>query len=820
VKRKILAAFFLALVAVIVAVTITHFSFSEMMGTVDELSAPNEKLSRLNKVFEEITTLDQQQRAEAIENPEKPYKYFLDQAGFLHYMIDSLQMLPWDAVQLKRLRSLHAILDKRNELFVSYLKVKAELANNREFSSQLDTLSLLLKENQQGIDSSVITTEKKVITTYLSDSAQVNKDERGFLKKLFSKKKPKPAATKRPPTVEEQLNVKIDTLAVARQGINLVEIQRIITELEKDQRSQRSKLQRKELELINANSLFINQLLNTLHEVQNEELQVIRATNAHASQVVTQGINRMNLLVITFFLAAAVLVFFILVDISRSNYYKKQLEKARDQAEELSKIKQRFLANMSHEIRTPLQSIIGFAEQLKFGSQNKDSVEAIYSSSEHLLQIVNEVLDYSRISSGTFTLASENFRLRHVISEVEAAMRIQATNKKLDLIVNTEHAADVTLNGDPFRLRQILYNLIGNAVKFTYRGFIRMDVKTIEEKEKVIVTFEITDSGIGMSKDEVDKIFNQFEQANSDISKKYGGTGLGLTIVKALVDVQHGRIEVSSEPGAGSTFLVTLSFQKNDNDDHPEAVEHRQHTEFKSKVVVVDDDVMILRLCDLILKKNNIRHTIYSQVGDLIEQEPDPSVSHFFIDIRMPQVNGIQLCKTLKPKYNRETKFIALTAHVLPEERQSLLNDGFDVVLTKPFHEATLLDTLGIRSSFDTTDYLPDFSIVRQMTMGDESLFQSVLQQFVDESESDLHKLRVATENADKKNVREIIHKLAGRFGQIGIQDLSEKFRELELDLVDGRPLSDIQNEIANATKESLFTLHAIRVNTLAQQLS
>src|SRR5690606_17467347 len=186
---------------------------------------------------------------------------------------------------------------------------------------------------------------------------------------------------------------------------------------------------------------------------------------------------RTNLLLLSFLLAAAFFVYLIYIDVTRSNYYKAQLEKARDEAEQLSQIKQRFLANMSHEIRTPLQSIIGFAEQLK---QNPDGSEeaasAIHSSSEHLLHIVNEVLDYSRISSGSFALEQERFELLPLIREVEAAMRVQAENKGLSFLLDANHANSSALVGDAFRLRQILYNILGNAIKFTTQGFVKLAV--------------------------------------------------------------------------------------------------------------------------------------------------------------------------------------------------------------------------------------------------------------------------------------------------------------------------------------------------------
>src|SRR5688572_16187283 len=548
--RKILAAFLLAFVAVVLAQSISRYSFRELLGTVEELSEPNEKLGLLNSVFHELTTLDQMQRAEAITNPRKPYTSFLNQSADLNRLIDSLTNMPWDTSQLNRLVQMKDVLTERNKLFFSYLKVKAEILDNRKFSIQLDTLASILTDDQMAIDSSLITTEEQTITTYLPDTTRIKKKEhRSFFRQLFGSKKNKVPVDSPTIKIEEHVSVDIDTLAVARQNDALLEVEKIMRELEGEQRSQQKRLERQELELINANSVVINQLLTILHDVENEELQRMRFTNNHAVSVMNQSINRTNLLLLSFLLAAAFFVYLIYIDVTRSNYYKAQLEQAKDRAEELGQIKQRFLANMSHEIRTPLQSIIGFAEQLKLDGKNqREAAEAIHSSSEHLLHIVNEVLDYSRISSGNFTLEKERFHLMTIIKEVESAMRMQAENKNLSFILDTEKASSYMLMGDSFRLRQILYNLLGNAVKFTNKGFVKLSVKTADEGEYVHVMFDITDTGIGMHPEELDKIFNQFEQANAQIAKFYGGTGLGLTIVKSIIDAQGGTLEVSSKP--------------------------------------------------------------------------------------------------------------------------------------------------------------------------------------------------------------------------------------------------------------------------------
>src|SRR5690606_16013363 len=314
------------------------------------------------------------------------------------------------------------------------------------------------------------------------------------------------------------------------------------------------------------------------------------------------------------------------------------------------------LANMSHEIRTPLQSIIGFTEHLKSEvSQGNDAVEAIHSSSEHLLHIVNEVLDYSRISSGNFTFARENFSLKKVIREVESAMRIQAEKKGLVLVLDMEQASDETLTGDAFRLRQVLYNLLGNAIKFTTRGFVRLSVTTRSFPDgKVGCLFEIMDTGIGIRKEDIQKIFNQFEQADTSITRNFGGTGLGLTIVKSLVEAQDGKLTVDSEAGRGSTVMVSMTYDRSVGG----GASQREDTQGEVRasqdigtVLVVDDDPMILRLCGLILKKHNIEHVLFNDPTLLLKETPDPRVTHILMDIRMPRMNGVELCQALSGKY-------------------------------------------------------------------------------------------------------------------------------------------------------------------------
>lgn len=805
VQRKVVIGFLLTFVAILLALGIAYYSFRDVMYTVDELSEPNEKMAVLNEVFQKLTTLDQVQRAEAIRNPRKPYRSFLAESQAIVGMVDSLQQMPWDSSQQARITAMKDVLQKRDKVFLAYLRQKSELASNTRLSKRIDTLSSIISERKIEIDTSVVTTQKKTITTYLPDTLKKEEDDdRSFLSKIFGKKKTPPASETTQVKVQEELSISVDTLAIARQNNALEEVEKIMHDLEADQRTQSRKLLRQELELIHANTIFINELLSILHDVENEELAKMRANNDHAATLMNQSISRIILLLFVFFLGGALVVYLVWIDISKSNYYKEQLEKAKDEAEELSKIKQRFLANMSHEIRTPLQSIIGFAEHIK--GQDKvdpEAVAAIHSSSEHLLHIVNEVLDYSRISSGSLTLEKEPFALLPIVREVEAAIRIQARKKNLAFVLETDET-DYTLLGDSFRLRQILYNLLGNAVKFTHKGLVKLAIRTIPNLNSVRCFFEISDTGIGMSPDDLKKVFNQFEQASTSITRQFGGTGLGLTIVKSLVEAQGGELEADSQPGEGSTFTVELVYERITSERTQQLQGHQtvSHEAFTGKVIVVDDDAMILKLCGLILSRHHIDHKLYNEAERLLAEPIDKDVTHILMDIRMPHINGVDLCKMLKKTYGSATTYVALTAHVLPEEQKELLDEGFDQVLSKPFKEQELAALVGSHTPGENQQTGADeinLSVLRSMTFGDDQLLHAIIQQFLTDTDKDLDNLRSLLRIENMASIREIIHKLSGRVGQMGAASLSGTLHVIEKRIDAGETLAALSDEILQA---------------------
>jgi signal transduction histidine kinase/DNA-binding response OmpR family regulator len=817
IRNKVIAAFLLAGMAVGLSVVITHFSFKELLGKVDEISQPNPKLMVLNQLFQKITTLDQEQRAQAIKNPKQSFSSLLKDSESLLAIIDSLQAMEWyDSRQIDRLDTMKMVLRQRDRTFLQFLRLRADMVYNKEFSNQLDSLSLLI--GASGYDSSVVTNnQRKWTTTYLADTFQT--DDRSVFSKLFSKKKPDPSPKIIPRAkIVEETNTRIDTLSVAQKEVAIQEVDRIMRSLNQEQQDRTAKLIERELGFINASNALTAQLIKTLHQVEEEEMAMLRMSNKMAGDVVNESISRMEVVMMIFFLCVAILVFLIMLDISKGAFYRDQLLRAKEEAEELSKVKQRFLANMSHEIRTPLQSIIGYTEQLRQESiPSAEAIKAIGNSSEHLLHIVDEVLDYSRIISGKFTFEHKPFLLKALMEEVVDGLKPPAEKKGLTMLVDIPDQAHRVVIGDAFRLRQVLYNLLGNAVKFTPKGFVKLSVEAEESEEELDCVFEISDSGIGIHPEDLQRIFSQFEQANAGITRQYGGTGLGLTIVKALIDAQGGHMQAHSQQGEGSVFSISMRFKISDQPMPLPAPEkpYLQRGVFHGKALIVDDDKFILQLCSHILSRAGINHITAQEPEKLIADPIDSTITLALLDIRMPHINGVELMRELK-KHLPKARFIALTAHVLPDEKQRLLDEGFELVLHKPFKEQSLLEAIGRIQSPPTSELLTpngqqmDLSSIRQMTMGDESLLRDILAQFVEDTRKDLENLEDGIKWLLSTKVREAAHRLAGRTGQIGAILLSEQFRQLEGAMVEGRSIKELKPTVLELIEQGYSLMESL----------
>jgi len=816
-RGKIIAIFFIAALSIALSWIISQIAFSRVVVSMEEVSKPNDKLLILNNLSNDITQIGQYQRKQILQNPTKSNPILLPETEQLIKRIDTLRMLCSENIaQLQQIDSIEVIINQYDSLVVNYLTLYAGLFSNNELTGKIQLLTNLIDANALRMDSSVIISEKKgITTTTLATPHQLPKVEqhKTLLKKIFGNEKKEPEFNPFRQIIKKEHSIRIDTLVVSQRDSLKRAIEESLQSIDKYHRLRSIRLANSELNLIHNANGYINRIRGFLRAMEKAEIAHMKANDTVLIETIKDSMMRITIIMIFFIIVTSILVFQIFTDISLSNVFRTQLLASKKEAEYLSTVKQRFLSNMSHEIRTPLQSIIGFSEQIMDqDNPSKEAIKAINYSSEHLLQIVNEVLDYSRIVSGKFTFEKKLFNMNNLLLDVAATMKLQASKKDLQLEFSNKEQYHQLFLGDPFRLKQILYNLIANAIKFTNQGSIKLEVESTEKDNSTEFLFRIIDSGIGISKDNLKKIFNEFEQADSNTQNPNGGTGLGLSIVKALVEQQGGELTASSMIHTGSVFSVKLDYEKAEELEKKEnQKEKKNRISYKGKILIIDDDPFILKLCSFIFNKYGIQHTCQVSPELLISQEWDNEISLIFTDIRMPKINGIELCKLLRGKIKKEVKIIALTAHALQEEQTAILEQGFDGLITKPFKEADLISCI---NNYSEVAKRLDLTALLTMCMNDRELLQKSLSSFITETTKDLVVLMQLVKQQDKNGIMEMTHKLAGRIGQIGDMPLSIKLRKTEKMLFQDKNANIDTEELEKITKGISSLIDSAKVET------
>ena len=373
--------------------------------------------------------------------------------------------------------------------------------------------------------------------------------------------------------------------------------------------------------------------------------------------------------------------------------YQKELIKAKEQAEQGKRIKENFLANMSHEIRTPINGIIGLASLLKKTTLSPDQEEMIRLleiSSDSLLGVINDILDLSKIESGKFKINRAETDVIKTCTDVTNLLRIRAMEKKLDLITDYDPALPNLIMADSLRLNQILMNLIGNAIKFTASGSVTLKVEALDKKgNNTQVRFSVIDTGIGIAKNKIDKIFETFEQADEQTTIKFGGTGLGLSIVKNLAELKGGLLEVFSEEGHGSTFCFTNWYEVIKTPEKMINVNKPVLESFEGvNVLVAEDNPINKFLIIRVLKEWGVKPDVVENGKEAIELLTKNDYDIILMDTFMPVMNGLEAIKLIREGYapgKEGIPIITFSAAVMESDKQTAIEAGANDVVSKPF---------------------------------------------------------------------------------------------------------------------------------------
>ncbi|PBQ32508.1 hypothetical protein CNR22_12235 [Sphingobacteriaceae bacterium] len=490
------------------------------------------------------------------------------------------------------------------------------------------------------------------------------------------------------------------------------------------------------------------------------------------------------------------------LDITERKTLEQKLKISQKKAEESSQAKEAFLANMSHEIRTPLNAIIGMIRELSYenlSANQRHYVQITSTASQHLLSVLNNILDISKIEAGEFQLEMQNFNPDEVLKNVVNIMKNSASEKNLYLNATVSPDIKKTLVGDPTRIRQIFLNLLGNAVKFTQTGGVSIacELETETSTHQTIL-LSIKDTGIGMGENYVKNIFSKFSQEDVTTARNYGGTGLGMAITRELIQLMNGTIDVQSKRHHGTTIQIKLTLPIGQEIEvEKNSVQKKTANNVQIKVLLTEDNEFNRLVATRTLERNNFSVSIATNGAEAVKLLETEKFDVILMDLQMPVMDGITATQNIRHTLKLKTPIIALSANAFKTESDHCLSIGMNDYVTKPFEEKVLMDSIykqlgktEIIENAEAISYaskkLYNMDELNLLSGGDKAYMEKLVEIFIRQTNSSLKQMKEALAIKDLKTVFQISHQLKPSIDGFHIDCLKLEVREIEKNAKEG----------------------------------
>lgn len=667
-------------------------------------------------------------------------------------------------------------------------KLRAQCVTDTIVLQQTDTISKLIEKNiviwNQLLvlhnNYTVVEDLKQLSDKLDSSSIEASKTDKNILKRVFSQ------------TIDNRLGEK-EIIS----NLKVIEQQDSIT---------KKGLIKREAKLAVTSAEIKEQFYDLITKIENEISELINQKALAANKLATETYIWLASFSVSGTLLAIIVMFIIVRFVRKSQAYQVALQGSRDEAEKLARTKELFMANMSHEIRTPVTAISGFTEQLlreKLDENTSRTLKIIKSSSDHLAKIINDILDFSKLQNGRLSLEKVHFNIKQILYEVFAMFERQAIRNNTILTYIVSDDTPPVLLGDPYRLKQILINLVSNSVKFTREGKVNYSVKCIRnEKEELELIIEVDDTGIGIEEGKIDFIFEDFTQEEMSTTRKFGGTGLGLSIVKKLVELHNGTLVCYSRKNQGTTITCRLPYQPGEENMvkmDAFAPQYIPEEIRNMKVLIVDDEEYNRLLFKTIFDRWTVSHTEAVNGMEALEILKSTRFDLLFMDARMPGIDGLKATQFIRNEMHitgSEMPVICISAAAVSEDWQKYRNAGMNSFLPKPFTEETLLTTiLSVIKDYEPVNIADqpaetktniqistgiDLKSLYHISGGDEQFVKQMLISFLDSTKKGLEEMQEAFKLNQTEIIAELAHKMIPPCRHLGANVLGGILKQIE----------------------------------------
>lgn len=811
-SHKVIITLVIAIGVLAFAYYNTNQSLNRLSNAVNRVSQPDEFSAQLQKLNNSFIESQSGIRAFKVSQDEKHLEEYSMLRNNFPSEIDSLKKFSPGTPVIKNL------IEDLEQLAASKFELYEEL-RMISFTRIFDSTFITITE-QLPVKDSILS----------ADTIPVIEKKKNFFEKIFGSSGPS----------KKEMQATVDSVLKKQQEqrANTVVARKKIEGIKSKQQQLIQQQSERELYLLKEDERISSRINSLITYAQELNASLKKQTVQKAELETGVAISLIKWLMLGGGLIIIALLGMILLDISKSNQYRNQLADAKVHAEALAKSKEEFLTTMSHELRTPLSAILGYIGRLSKTELSEKQglyIKSLQSSSEHLLSIVNDILDLTKADAHKFVFESISFSPFETVKEVCDVLKIKADEKSISLKVAVSQISGVSVKGDPLRLKQVLFNIIGNAVKFTDSGNVTVSVnaKRSDSFHSVFnFHFTIKDTGPGIPQAKLKTLFTQFTQADASINRKFGGSGLGLNISKKIAEQQGGEITVESEFGNGSTFKVMLPYEVV-TEQVSEAVHFIQTEKAPEKKlprplegisVLLAEDVEINRSLQTEMLKDFGAKVTAVDNGKAVIFELNRSSPHILImDIQMPEMSGTEAIRVIRNDLNIKLPVLATTANVVKHTEGNYTAAGFDDVIIKPFREEELLHKVlsliskkavngqpAEKALGATEGPLYDLNELIKSSKGNYDFVARMLKIFIKSADSILEK---ANAGAVQKNWSEVAaqsHKLIPSCRQLSIDDMATRLKRIEDSIIAEKneaPVEELLNEITEVFKKVSFAL-------------